>query len=324
MRIISWDVGIVHLAYCILEYSYNDEKNDSHIEILDWDQIDLIDDNEIKLSCCCTLKTKKKCKKKAKYILNYKENHNPLGFCNTHYDHHKLYWSQEMTENLFKKINTDQTCNYYNKNEVMCSKKSTYTFNHNNTCTYLCTPHYKNMLKKKIKEFTPQYIKKKTTNDYTTSQLQIILVKKLDELAEHFSKLKIEEVVIENQPSIKNPRMKSIANMIFDYYIIRGYIDKYEGLNIKMVKFINPNNKLKINNDNTIEVFKNNKNEKKKYKLTKALSIKYTEQLLDNEQNIKLLDYLDLHKKKDDMCDAYLQGRYYLEKNMQKKKTNKL
>nr|AEX62863.1 hypothetical protein mv_L658 [Moumouvirus Monve] len=146
---------------------------------------------------------------------------------------------------------------------------------------------------------------------FPTSQLQLNLVKKLDELSEHFAKLKIQEVIIENQPSQKNPKMKSIANTLFDYFMIRGYVDKIHDMNIQLVRFMCPSNKLKVNNDNTLEVFKANKDSKKKYKLTKNLSIEYTRKLLSNDK--EQLDYLSLHQKEDDMCDAYLQGRYYLE-----------
>ena len=41
------------------------------------------------------------------------------------------------------------------------------------------------------------------------------------------------------------------------------------------------------------------------------MGIQYTTTLLENKKD--QLDYLDLYKKKDDMCDSYLQGRYYLE-----------
>ena len=153
---------------------------------------------------------------------------------------------------------------------------------------------------------------------FPTAILQLNLIKRLDNLMEHFSKLKIEEVIIENQPSIKNPKMKSIANTLFDYFMIRGYVDKIYNINIKQIKFICPSNKLKINKNNTIEIFKANKNSKEKYKLTKQLSIIYTKQLLKNDPI--QLEYLDLYTKQDDLCDAYLQGRYYLE--FIKKKNN--
>ena len=42
MIIISWDVGVVHLAYCILKFDEDADDKD-RVKILDWDEIDLID-----------------------------------------------------------------------------------------------------------------------------------------------------------------------------------------------------------------------------------------------------------------------------------------
>ncbi len=44
MRILSWDVGIHHLSYCVLEQ--NDETK--KIEVLHWGIIDLVDSPEQK------------------------------------------------------------------------------------------------------------------------------------------------------------------------------------------------------------------------------------------------------------------------------------
>jgi hypothetical protein len=42
MKLVSWDVGIYNLSYCILEK--NDEGN---IQILDWDIVNLVDNEEM-------------------------------------------------------------------------------------------------------------------------------------------------------------------------------------------------------------------------------------------------------------------------------------
>ena len=44
MKVLSWDVGIYNLSYCILEKS--NESND--IKIIDWDIINLVDNEEMK------------------------------------------------------------------------------------------------------------------------------------------------------------------------------------------------------------------------------------------------------------------------------------
>ncbi|QGR53894.1 hypothetical protein [Moumouvirus maliensis] len=309
MIIISWDVGVIHLAYCILEYIYNSSKKTVTINILDWDEINLIEDERINISCCGKMKNGNHCNKKATYYLNI--NDNTYGYCKTHLLQYNEIWSHKDTEKLFKKINTNNKCDFVKNTGNCCEKNSTHIFKNKTEKKYYCNVHFKSELKKKIKEYSPQPIKNMIVKKFPTSQLQFNLVKKLDELSEHFAKLKIQEVVIENQPSQKNPKMKSIANTLFDYFMIRGYVDKIHNMDIQLVRFMCPSNKLKVNNDNTLEVFKANKDSKKKYKLTKNLSIEYTRKLLSNDQS--QLDYLSLHQKEDDMCDAYLQGRYYLE-----------
>lgn len=295
MIIISWDVGVIHLAYCVLKYE------NGKLENIDWDEINLIEDSRLKLNCSGLLKSKEICGKKAKYYLK-QEN---IGFCKTHLAQHEEYWSQIDTERLFKE-NTKHKCTYRNRDDIVCNKKSKYRYQ----SEYYCQTHYKSEFNKVSKKLSPQPIKNLMVKKYPTSLLQLKLVEKLDKLAQHFAILGIEEIIIENQPSMLNPKMKAIAATLFDYFLIRGFVDKIHNLDIKLVRFMCPSNKLKVNKDNTLEVFKSS-NKKRKYKLTKDLSIKYTKQLLSDDP--QLLDYLALYKKQDDLCDAYLQGRYYLE-----------
>ena len=106
-------------------------------------------------------------------------------------------------------------------------------------------------------------------------------------------------------------------NTIYDYYLIRGMIDKeITKSNIKKVKFMSPSNKIKLAEDGELNkiVLAKNTNESVAYKLTKELSIKYTKELIKHLPN--WLEFLSQQKKKDDLCDAFLQGAYYFEKNI--------
>lgn len=313
MIIISWDVGIIHLAYCVLDFTVDNEK--TNVQILDWDEINLMENEKISFKCCGKMKIKKGenikiCEKNATYYMLAGFEGKTYGFCKTHLSQADDYWTKDNTEKLFSPASKTDKCSHMKPDDTKCDKGAKYFFNENNNKMCYCTPHYKSMLNKKLKEYSPQPIKNLIVKKYPTSQLQLLLVQKLDNLAKHFAKLGINEVVIENQPSMKNPKMKAIASTLFDYFMIRGYIDKIHDLDIQLVRFMCPSNKLKVNNKNTIEVFKASK-DKAKYKLTKTLGIQYTRQLL--EKYPKQLEYLDLYKKKDDLCDAYLQGRYYLE-----------
>ena len=124
--------------------------------------------------------------------------------------------------------------------------------------------------------------------------------------------LNVDEVLIENQPSLKNPTMKTVSSLLFGYFMMRGIIDKNKTKStITNVRFINPSNKLKVNKDKTIKVLQKTA-DGQKYKMTKKLGIEYTKIILQNEK--KWLTYLDTYKKKDDLCDALLQGYYYMSK----------
>jgi hypothetical protein len=327
MIIISWDVGVIHLAYCILSYTHNEDTDKTKIKLLDWDTINLIEDDRLNLICTGIMKKKSDdmmCGKKASYYITVDGEHK--GFCKMHLKQSADHWSEFDTRNLFSDCDTkikDPRCDFIPRSGKKCDKCAKFTYTDQNDNINYCTVHYKSELAKKIKELGPQQISNTIVKKYPTAQLQINLIKKLDLLAEHFSSLGVEEVVIENQPAMKNPKMKSISNTLFDYFLIRGYVDKHKDLNINLVRSICPSNKLKVSNDNTIEVFKNNKKtkEKSKYKLTKELGIQYTRQLLSKTPDA--LEYLDMYKKKDDLCDAYLQGRYYLEFIRNKTNTKK-
>ena len=70
---------------------------------------------------------------------------------------------------------------------------------------------------------------------------------------------------------------------------------------------------LKIEKKSDIEIFlRAIEKHQKNYIITKTLAIDYTKFLLnDDKENVnKLVSY----KKKDDLCDAFLQGYYYLYK----------
>ena len=125
MKILSWDVGIYNLSYCILEK--NNENNE--IKIIDWDIINLVDNDEMK--------------KKRNLIF----------------------------ENIPKKL-------------------------------------------------------------YEKPQL-----------------LNVDIVIIENQPSLKNPQMKSIQMILYSYFLILGKVIGYGDNSIKSIDkidFCSASNKLKV------------------------------------------------------------------------------
>ena len=73
MKLISFDVGIKNMAYCILDLCNNEIKIDK------WGIMNLIEDDMIETcKCNAVLKNKKTCNKKAYY------NKDNLFFCKNH------------------------------------------------------------------------------------------------------------------------------------------------------------------------------------------------------------------------------------------------
>ena len=107
--------------------------------------------------------------------------------------------------------------------------------------------------------------------------------------------------------------MKAISSTIYDFYLIRGIVDKeITESNITLVKYMCPSNKLKLANDgDTQKLVKLKGQEAKTYKLTKALGIKYCTELISSDEETKKIDHFNSYKK-DDMADSFLQGIYYV------------
>ena len=179
--------------------------------------------------------------------------------------------------------------------------------------------------------------------------------------------LDVDIVVIENQPSLKNPQMKSIQMILYSYFLIlgktigngdksNGYIDKidfcsasnklkiYDGPEIIFEKKVKKEPKKKVskkkkegeesvNQEQTLEsiieqtveptieltIEEPTKTKKKasgmKYSDKKKLAIEHAKYFIKKYHNVESsLDYFDFfngHKKKDDLADSFLQGLYY-------------
>ena len=281
--ILSFDVGIINLAYCLFTRENNEYK------IIDWEIINLTD-REF---------TKCKCGLKASFINNNEY------YCKVHIKKCEILKS---FEELFLHNCENKCCHLVKGN--YCGRKSTYNYDNQ----YYCVTHAKNKYKLLQTLYKNKPFKNKSVSSLNFDDTRLKLLQTLDSKKELF---KADIVLIENQPALKNMVMKSIANGIYDFYTMRGIMDKeITKSNITKVKFLCPSNKLKIVNDGEtkkITLLKSNNIESKTYKLTKSLGIKYTNELIAHLP--EWIEYLNKQKKQDDLCDAYLQGCYYYEKN---------
>jgi hypothetical protein len=176
-----------------------------------------------------------------------------------------------------------------------CDKQASYSITNNTlTCNY-CSSHIKN--KKIIKGK-----KKKLNTNYDLCQLSKTCITKLREL--DLSDIKY--VLIENQPALKNPTMKSIQMIIYTFFIIEGLMN--DKSSIENIHMVNARNKLKVYKGDPIECNKTNKYARNKY-----LSIEYTKAMISKEEE-NFQELFINSKKKDDLADSYLQGIYWIEK----------
>jgi len=281
MIILSFDVGIKNLAYCLLSINEikntnTNEDNGKHfIEIVKWNIIDLSCDHveEAKTeSVEKILKQCSKCKKSATYCThsNTMLPEDVVKFCKKHAEEAQLPMHPKLLKSNSKNGHTPYIVplSIINK-KVSCNKINIVN------------------LGKNIKH-----------------HLDIIFAEHMD---------KIDAILIENQIGNLAGRMNVLQGMISQYFIMRNItnIEFISATNkLKLFKSI-INKKTSIseegsNLDNVIE------SEKKLYKMRKDAGKMVCRSLLSfyPKLNVWVTTY-DKHKKNDDLADCFLQGYYY-------------
>lgn len=286
MKVVSWDVGIKNLAYCIIE------KGNPYT-IHEWDVINLTNTPDIK--CCYgqCIKGNNDIKTFCGFMGINKY------FCKDHKNYHSV-WKNNY-DDLKNNINeiTEGNC-------VKCGKRAKWSFSNMS----LCTVHKNSCLKKWDKEIEQVKFTSAKIDDMTVDDLKLRLLRTLDSRP---SLLQATHVCIENQPSLKNPRMKAVSDTLYAWFLIRGILDKEtNNASIEKVSFISPSNKLKIEGFSQ-EIQNEIIESDNKYKTTKALAVQHTRIILKDCP--EYLARLESFKKKDDAADAFLHAVYFLSKN---------
>lgn len=287
MRILSFDIGIKNLAYCLGDF--NEETKELFIE--EWEIINLIEDELESQKLCSHIgknKNKIKCKKYANFMIANGEEY----FCKTHKKNYKKYIPP-----IIKKVNNGEKCC-----EDNCNKKVKYEVNGRLVC-----PSHKSKVEKHFKQnYNLKKVKTIKCKDYPIDKLADKMIKLLDEKYIHL--LNCDLVLLELQPVLKGPKMKTISNYLSMYFRIRGKHDKINGSNIEKVKYYMATNKLEFN-------INNNDENKETYKARKKTGIENVNDYLIYKNDIDNKEKFNSHKKKDDLADALLQILSYLKSN---------
>jgi len=329
-KLISFDVGIKNLAYCIINFN-KETKNFENIQ--DWGLINLKSDlwvpdhNEKKCqgvdkkgnvcgkaSNCWVLKNDKRtelCRMHSKIYEkdfnvvikencnNYNQNPEKLGFEFYPYELRDLRCKcgdksrkfitkiiiPESTEKVGQKISLENI-----KIAGFCNK---------------CSKLFEKSNNEKLTKIS-DYLREDDTKIYT----------KLYEGLNNLGITDVNEVVIENQPALKNPKMKSIQMFIYSFFFIggrNGLINNLEGANFfSATKKLNPTQIVEdlIKKKNPELVLENNtkkmKKEKKKSEMENDMSevVESMEESMPDEQTdvqqVDISEYQAYKKRKND------------------------
>jgi hypothetical protein len=310
-KLISFDIGIKNLAYCIFDFSSSD--SDSTTKIIDWNVLDISKSKEEEktekteiCSCIVSQKTKTKkinqCKKKAKY---QKDNHL---YCETHAKKSGFLLpiqTKQFSHSFLKKLSLEKLLELETNPEFF-PEIQIQIQNENQK---------KETKSEKIERIYRQFQEKslvlinkaKKTKSGTVDLIEIgrNLHKQLSSL-KHLDGM--DYVLIENQISPIANKMKTIQGMVTQIFIMRD---------VPNIEFISSVNKLR---GFSREKEEEEEEEAKKginpnYKQHKKDGIEYCQQWLQKDIFCSWNSFFEKYpKKQDDLADSFLQGIWYLQK----------
>jgi hypothetical protein len=277
MKILSIDVGIKNLAFCLLQ---KDDEHANKISILKWDTINLAQKVDAK---CCEIEKNTQCNKPAKFMKNS-----------------KCYCLKHSKKQQFQIPTSQLKPAYLNKQKmnVLCQIADDYKIKYPQPCK-----------KADVLSLINDYIYNscfEPVENTNASKIDLVTIgrnmqHKFDEILDG-NILTIDKVIIENQISPIANRMKTIQGMIAQYFIMRN--------NNIQIDFVNASNKLKTST--TFDGIKNVDAKKMKYSERKKLGIQQCLEFLSTYNFQEWEEFFKAHAKKDDLADSFLQAIWYI------------
>lgn len=294
MNLISFDIGIKNMAYCI--FSINTEAN--QLTISSWNTLNLMNAEPIQHICTCVTKpksTKKNktpadipCKRPAKYQKN------GVYYCDKHAKANTVFLlpNKQCSPVFLKKQKVEDLFTIY-KTHITIGEPT--------------RPSKKAMLDALFAFFSERCFDpvavKKTANAGDADLITIgrnmkTLLNQIPEMSE------VTHVIIENQISPIANRMKTIQGMLAQYYIMRNSDIEIE--------FVSSSHKLKQFTSLALENTLTENEPTNTYKQHKQDGVYYCTKMIESNPQLDAWKSSLNTKKKDDLADSFLQGIWYL------------
>lgn len=303
MKILSFDVGAIHLAYCLLEI--NPEKI-PHFSIKEWNVVNLCDYETTHKTCC-------ECENLPKYIHPISN----IGYCVKHSRAIKNIVVAPKMAYKIKKLNKSLLIS-----DIWMPLLKSLKSQEESVLTYIKEKSFMKLENVSFKDLTPEYLssfkkdellfqvqgiiqrftwrskERKTIDQVTAIQMGKHLKMYMDALKKErkWAEL-VDKVVIENQLGNLAVKMMRIQGMITQYFIDNDVEDiEYMPATKKLSgAFIGElSGMYEIDNVETAS-----------YSERKKSSIMIVSQLI---KECEWQEYFNQHKKKDDLADCLLQG----------------
>lgn len=270
MRLLSIDVGMKYLAYCLFLVE------DNHYTIADWGILNLCDDGN-KHKCHGKMKNDTLCKRKSRF------HKNGLYYCKIHAKNKPYHIpTNDMKYIKLKNKKILELKQYCKERKYMLKKK----------------PRKKDYLEAIAHDLSNNYFDFVKTMDSRKIDLITYGRHIKEQFTKKFKSDQVDCVLVETQVGPLALRMKVLQGMIMQHFIENHYA---------MIKEVSPINKLK-------EFIKDKKTT---YRERKKLSILETKKILDGQPALNSwVPFYTTHRKKDDLADAFLQGRWYIKEKL--------
>ena len=299
MKILSIDVGMKNLAYCLFECDplklcSGEIKTPDHmmqlVNIVAWDTVNLCDSDTKSEPVIPVLCTQSGCKFAAKFM--HCSNATITHYCTRHAN------SSGYKMPLPSSIGSTKSLKKMTLDELKAFSGE-----------YLSSPIPEKCEKSKMKllqhlgtALGAEYLVAVSAKPKVVSAASVDLITIGRNMHRRFDAVPhlssgIDVVIIENQLSTLATRMKTLQGMLTQYYIMRGVPD---------IRFISATNKLKM--------FSKEGDDKGDYADRKKRSMEITRALIAQHAPEHIGLY-DKHKKKDDLADCFLQGVWWLSGN---------